>query len=273
MRSITFTMDLEDYGLKGRDPVPIDDAVDAILRAASAARALGTVFVVGTLAERRPDLVQRCADEGHEVALHGYRHVPIDQLGHRGFIDDLARGRAAVEDALGRPIIGYRAPLFSLTNRTPWAPDALAKAGFVYSSSVLPARNPIRGYPGAPRAPFRWASGLIEFPCPVGGSRGVEIPYLGGVYMRYLPMSLVRRWGGRADPAVILWLYCHPYDADVTGRALQLPHAGRLTTAILGLRRRATPSRVATVLAGSPGSQPLGELVANADTFPLMSPT
>lgn len=269
---VTFTLDLEDYGLRGELPVPIDSAVERILEAASDARAIGTVFVVGELAARRPDLVRRCVEAGHEVALHGYRHVPIDELGQRGFVEDLARGRAAVEAASGCAIEGYRAPLFSLTHRTPWAPEALAAAEFTYSSSVLPAPNPIRGYPGAPRAPFRWASGIVEFPCPVGGPRGAKIPYLGGVYMRYLPMWLIRRWAAQADPAVIPWLYCHPYDADLTGRALRLPHAGRVTTAVLGLRRRQTPLRISAMLATWPGGRPLRDFVGRADTFPVMAP-
>ena len=263
---ITFTFDLEGYGLKGVAAPPIEDAVEAILDAADGIR--GTVFVVGELARERPDLVAMCTMAGHEIALHGDRHVPIDQLGEHGFRDDLRRGRAAVEDAAGESLVGYRAPLFSLTRITPWAPAILADEGFSYSSSVLPARSPIRGLPGAPRAPFRWLDGPVELPCPLGGASRGMLPYLGGVYLRYLPLRLVRRWARGAGADEALWIYCHPYDADRTGARLELPHAGRVTTAILGLRRRGTPERIRAVLdLGAPGA-PLRDVAARAGDLP-----
>lgn len=259
-RAISFTLDLEDYALCGTT-APLDRSVDAILAAAAAAGARGTVFVVGELAERRPDLVARCHDAGHEIGLHGYRHVPIDQLGPAGLRDDVLRGRDVVESITGERILGYRAPLFSITPATSWAPAILAEIGIRYSSSVLPAANPIRGFPGAPRGAFRWKSGLVEFPCPVGGVGRMRIPFLGGVYLRYLPMTLVRHLAKRS-PVDPQWLYCHPYDVDETGIALALPHAGRATTWVLGRRRRGCAHRITQVLSlGSAGS-PLGEIAA-----------
>lgn len=261
---ITFTLDLEDYWLRGDGQVPLDRSVDRILDAAASAGAVGTVFVVGELARHRPDLVRRCRAAGHEVALHGYRHVALDALGPAGFREDVERGAGVLSDITGEPVVGYRAPLFSLTPRTAWAPGILADLGFLYSSSVLPARNPIHGWPGAPRSAFAWPSGLIEFPCPLGGVGPLAIPYLGGVYLRYLPMPLVRRLAAASPQGRPLWLYCHPYDVDDTGRALTLPHAGRLTTWILGRRRRGTPSRIAGVLSASGPGRPLGTLAAGS---------
>jgi polysaccharide deacetylase family protein (PEP-CTERM system associated) len=270
-RPVVFTMDLEDYRLQRRSTAPLAASVSLLLEAAERAGATGTIFVVGELAERRPDLVRLCADRGHEIALHGYRHVPIDTLGERAFKDDVARGRCAVEEAAGCRVVGYRAPLFSLTQRTPWAPSILAAEGFSYSSSILPARSPIRGAAGAPRVPFRWESGLIEFPCPVGGPRVSLIPYLGGVYMRYIPMALITRWARRASPAELLWLYCHPYDADASGGRLDLSHAGYLTTAILSKRRRGTPERVEAILQKSPGGSTLARCAVDAGRLPTFA--
>jgi polysaccharide deacetylase family protein (PEP-CTERM system associated) len=266
---ISFTMDLEGYGLRGMAAPPIERAVATILSATDGRR--GTIFVVGELARERPELVRMCVEGGHEIALHGHRHVPIDELGERGFRDDLRRGRAAVEDVAGHSVIGYRAPLFSLTRMTPWAPAALAEEGFVYSSSVLPARSPIRGLPGAPHGPFRWRNGIVELPCPVGGTSHWLLPYLGGVYLRYLPIRLVRRWARLAHPREALWLYCHPYDADRTGRRLDLPHAGAATTTILGLRRRRTPERIRAVLELGPSGGPLGDIAARLTALPEFS--
>lgn len=268
---ITFTLDLEDYWLRGDGPVPLDRALDSILAAAAAAGATGTVFVVGELAERRPDLVRRCRMAGHEVALHGYRHVAIDELGPAGFRQDVERGAAVLSEITGDPVVGYRAPLFSVTPRTAWAPAILAELGFVYSSSVLPARNPIHGWAGAPRHAFVWTSGLVEFPCPVAGRGPLSVPYLGGVYLRYFPASLVRGLASRAYGGRPLWLYCHPYDADDTGRALFLPHAGRLSRWILSRRRRGTAARIADVLAAAGAGPTLGALASASAHLPVFS--
>ncbi len=216
----------------------------------------GTVFVVGELAERRPDLVLRCRDAGHEIGLHGYRHVPIDELGEQAFRQDVSRGRDVLEHITGEGVTGYRAPLFSITPSTAWAPGILTGMGFRYSSSVLPTRSPIRGFPGAPHRPFRWSCGLVELPCPIGGIGAASIPYLGGVYLRYLPMVAVRTMTRRHSD-LAQWLYCHPYDVDDTGRTLHLPHAGMMTTRILGWRRRGTPRRIADVLGRGPAGVPL----------------
>lgn len=266
-----FTLDLEDYWLRGNAEVPLDRAVDRVLAAADDAHARGTVFVVGELAERRPDLVLRCRDAGHEIALHGYRHVPIDQLGPEAFADDVARGLTVLREIIGETVRGYRAPLFSVTPATAWAPAVLSELGLMYSSSILPARNPIRGFPGAPTGMFRWKDGIVEFPCPVGGPRVAAIPYLGGVYVRYLPMRAVRSFASRHADEQPLWLYCHPYDVDDTGVALDLPHAGRVTNWILGHRRRDAPSRIVSVLALGRESRPLGEVAASAAGLPVFA--
>jgi peptidoglycan/xylan/chitin deacetylase (PgdA/CDA1 family) len=268
---ITFTLDLEPYGLRGIAKPPIDDALDALLDAAARCDAVGTVFVVGTLAEDRPDLVRRCAEAGHEIALHGYRHTPIDELGEAGFRDDLRRGRAVLEDLIGRRVSGYRAPLFSLSSLTPWAPGILGEDDFDYSSSVLPAFSPIRGLPGAPRRPFRWADGPIELPCPVGGIGSWAVPYLGGVYLRYVSLRLSARLVTRTAPDEVLWLYCHPYDADGTLHRLDLPQAGRGMTAILSARRGNTAERVRRVLRmGGGPAPPLGDRARALRDLPVV---
>lgn len=265
---VSFTLDLEDYWLRGGAPGPIDASVDRLLACAAAADSRGTVFVVGDLAARRPDLVRRCAEAGHEMAIHGYVHTPIDDLGADGFRADIRRARATVEDITGQPVAGYRAPLFSITAQTPWAPDILRDEGFAYSSSVLPAASPIRGFPGAPRTPFRWTCGLVELPCPIGGLGPGRVPYLGGVYLRYLPMRVVRRLAARAPSDAVQWLYCHPYDVDTTGVQLSLPHAGRVTTRVLSHRRRGAAARITSILGMASGGAPLAEHVARLSALP-----
>ena len=266
---ITFTLDLEDYWLRGEGHVPLDRSVDRILDAAALAGSTGTVFVVGELAERRPDLVQRCRGAGHEIALHGYRHVPIDHLGPDAFRSDVRQGKTILEDLIGATVHGYRAPMFSLTARTPWAPRMLSEEGFEYSSSVLPGLSPIRGFPGLPSSPFRWEGGPLELPCPVAGLGRWALPYLGGVYLRYIPLGAVQRLVKRAHPSEVLWLYCHPYDVDDTRFALELPQAGAVSNRILSARRGGSEHRIRAVL--QLGSAPtLLERAGSITSFPVV---
>jgi len=213
-QGITFTLDLED----GRERGCRDDRFEAVTRRLLdflAERSVqGTVFVVGQLAEDCPGLVREVAHRGHEIALHGYRHVPLTQLDAATFQSETKKGKALLEDLIGGPVMGYRAPIFSLVRSTVWAAPILGELGFAYSSSVLPAKSPLFGFPGCPSRPFSWPVGLVELPVPVAAVGATGIPFLGGVYLRALPWPVVKialkTWGRRQS----LWTYCHAHDFD-----------------------------------------------------------
>lgn len=213
-RGITFTLDLED----GRENGTAADRFVAVTRRLLdflAARGVrGTVFVVGQLAEDHPNLVREVARQGHEIALHAYRHVPLTQFDAAAFRSDTRKGKALLEDLTGRAVAGYRAPIFSLVRSTAWAADILAELGFAYSSSVLPAKSPLYGFPGCPSSPFTWPGGLIELPVPVASIGATGIPFLGGVYLRVLPWPAVRLGLALCGRRQSLWTYCHAHDFD-----------------------------------------------------------
>ena len=215
-----------------------------------------TVFVVGELARSHPDLVREVAGRGHEIGLHGLRHVTLGDIGPKRLRGELREGRALLEDIAQAPIVGFRAPLFSLTPQTAWALDDIADCGFTYSSSVLPAANPLHGWPGASRTPFRWANGLIELPCPVAGAGRAMVPYLGGIYLRYVPLSVTKRLLTRGGVDAFAWSYLHPYDLDADEPFFVLPWAGWLTSRVLHTRRSATLPRIEQILAAAGGAAP-----------------
>ncbi len=222
-----------------------------------------TVFIVGEIARTHPELVRRVAEGGHEIGLHGLRHVTLGDVGRERLLRELREGRELLETAAQVAVHGFRAPIFSLTPTTAWALDDILAAGFAYSSSVLPAANPLHGWPDAPRQAFRWPNGLIELPCPVIGVGRISIPFLGGIYLRYVPAVLTRRFARRSDELTVLWSYSHPYDLDPDEPFLVMPHAGWLTSRILHTRRGATLDRLATAVAAAGGAgPPLGEVIA-----------
>jgi len=219
----------------------------------------GTFFIVGTVARQFPDLVREIARTGHEVAFHGHDHTPLDLDEPLKFSRETRDGKRFLEDLIGRRIVGYRAPIFSLIRGTAWCADHLAELGFTYSSSILPAASPRYGYAGAPREPFRWPSGVIELPVAVTSFAGVTLPYLGGVYFRYLPTWLVLQ-RVRASPSGGLWTYLHPYDCDADEGFQRVERTNVVESLILWRNRKGTLPKLERLLKGC-ASPPLGDRV------------
>jgi polysaccharide deacetylase family protein (PEP-CTERM system associated) len=178
-----------------------------------------TFFVLGWVAERHPELVQEIASRGHEIACHGYGHEIVYEIGPERFREDLRRARAAIEDATGVKVEGYRAPSFSITERSLWALEILAEEGFRFDSSIFPIRHYRYGIPEFDRRPLRLdlpnGASLREFPLTTLELGPLRLPLAGGAYLRFLPPALFR-WGlsrlERADvPSV---LYLHPWEID-----------------------------------------------------------
>jgi peptidoglycan-N-acetylglucosamine deacetylase len=270
---ITVTLDVEDHlGQYGRDARYIANT-QRILAFLAERKVRGTFFVVGRVAETAPALVREIASAGHEIACHSQRHMPLDRETSESFRTGTARAKEALEQAAGVPVEGYRAPIFSLTARTRWAVDELATLGFRYSSSVLPAANPLYGFPGAPRAPFRWPNGLVEFPVPLAQAGPARLPYLGGIYLRYLPGWLIRRWA-RARTGDVLWTYLHPYDFDSAEPYAPMPDTATWVSVLLWLNRGGTWDKLAGLIAMGTG-KPLGDTASDsafAAGLPVMNP-
>src|SRR6202035_4512931 len=77
-----------------------------------------TVFIVGEIARSHASLVRRVAEGGHEVGLHGLRHVTLGEVGPARLQAELYEGRTLLQDAAQTPVRGFRAPIFSLTPAT-----------------------------------------------------------------------------------------------------------------------------------------------------------
>jgi hypothetical protein len=113
-----------------------------------------TFFVLGWIAEQYPDLIRRIQKEGHEIACHGYAHKLIYTQSEQEFREDIRKAKVILEDITGSSVIGYRAPSYSITNKSKWAFEVLIEEGFQYDSSIFPIRHDFYGMPEAPRFPF-----------------------------------------------------------------------------------------------------------------------
>jgi len=205
-----------------------------------------TFFVLGWLAEQRPEVVRRIAQAGHEVASHGWWHYRVNRIDRETFREEVRRSKAILEELVGAPVEGFRAPSFSITPGYEWAFDLLIEEGYQYDSSVFPIRRPGYGYPGSPRWRYRIdrpAGSLLEFPMATLGIGPIRIPAAGGGYLRHMPLAVIRRAfreaGRSGEPGTF---YVHPWEVDPdqprlpVGRLTTLRHYGGLEKTLPRLR-------------------------------------
>jgi polysaccharide deacetylase family protein (PEP-CTERM system associated) len=196
----------------------VERNVDAILEMFDEAEVKATFFTLGWVAKRHPALMRRVAEQGHEIASHGWDHARVFTLTKDEFAEDLKKTKAVIEDATGFAVTGYRAPSFSIDARTPWAYMVLAEQGYAYSSSVAPVVHDHYGWREAPRFAFRplaW-SNLVEIPVTTAEFAGRRLAAGGGGFFRVLPYAFsrwaIRQVNRRDDrPAVF---YFHPWEID-----------------------------------------------------------
>jgi len=233
-----FTVDLEDYfqvtGFEASVPFAswaghesrLEWNTERLLELLAARKTCATFFALGWTAERHPGLIRRIHAAGHELASHSYAHRLVYRLSPAAFREDTRRAKAVVEALTGDPVLGYRAPSFSITRRSLWALEILADEGFAYDSSIYPILRDRYGIPGAPRHAFPvrlGAAGLLEIPPTTLRRLGVNLPLGGGGYLRLFPEALFRRGlaaviEGERRPAV---LYVHPWELDPEQPRLQ----------------------------------------------------
>lgn len=195
----------------------LPQSIDRILQMFDEAGVLATFFVLGCVCERQPTIIRRIADAGHEVASHGYGHERVSRKTREEFREDVVRTRKLLEDTAQAPVVGYRAPSFSIGKENLWALDVLEETGHRYSSSIVPINHDHYGLPSAPRFPYRLSHGaLLEIPPSTLALFGRNWPCAGGGYFRLLPYAysraalrhLVER---ETMPAVF---YFHPWEID-----------------------------------------------------------
>ncbi len=177
-----------------------------------------TMFWLGWAAEKHPALLRRCAEAGHEIASHGYAHVLAYEAGREKFREDIRHGKKILEDITGAEVFGFRAAGFGTTADTPWLFDEIRAAGFVYDSSVFPAKRGHGGIADFNREPHQMDAhdgSLLEIPQSVVEVCGRRVSFFGGGYLRLAPIALIK-WGiGKLQESGLpLVVYVHPREVD-----------------------------------------------------------
>ena len=240
-----FTVDVEEYfqveafsdRIPKQDwdkfPSRVEETTTELLELLETHRVRGTFFVLGWIARIHPTLVETVCKAGHEIASHGFDHSMITEMTPEAFRLDIRKSKEILEGITGTPVNGYRAPTFSITEKTSWAYEILLQEGNSYSSSVFPVWHDRYGWPKFGNDPRRMASSKIgeiwEIPLSVGSMGPFRIPFGGGGYLRTYPLKLTdalfRRLKRDGRHGVV---YIHPWELDTRQPAIQAPFFRRL---------------------------------------------
>ncbi|MDA7874393.1 DUF3473 domain-containing protein [Rhodopirellula sp.] len=198
-------------------PCRVEANTERLLAIFSEAQVSGTFFVLGWVANKYPKLIRRIAEAGHELASHGYWHRLVYTLSREEFRRDIKDSKNAIGDATGVDVTAYRAPSFSITNKSLWALETLVEEGFEVDSSIFPIRHDRYGVPDAsPEIHSRVtpAGSITEIPPSFWHSRIAKVP-IGGGYFRLFPESLTSKAitavRNEGRPAMF---YLHPWEID-----------------------------------------------------------
>jgi len=211
----------------------VSQSLDKTLQLLREHKVDATFFIVGELAEKHPEMMDKIVRNGHETAFHGYYHDPLWVLSPDEFRQEVVRFNSMVRSVTGEKCLGFRAPSYSIDNETLWALDILEEVGYLYDSSVFPMKTPLYGVSSAPVKPYRPSSrniveqdrsrNLIEFPALVYPVMGLRIPTAGGFYLRFLPSFIikkaVKKMNAQGFPAVLSF---HTWEMDNSTPRLNL---------------------------------------------------
>jgi len=189
---------IQKYLIQSSRQPSVINGIDKILNWLRKNETYATFFVVGELLQFKPELMDKILGDGHEIGFHTMHHTRLDTPGFREKFDGELKDFARLTDGKSK---GFRAPTFSLNIHSAWAVDDLANNGYLYDSSVVPARTSLYGLPEAESKPYRISSStlikddpqgrIMEYPLLVTNLFGKKIPAAGGFYVRVLPTKVI----------------------------------------------------------------------------------
>ncbi len=190
-----------------------------------------TFFVLGWVAERYPGLIKALADQGHEIASHGYGHELVTRQTPERFRQDVKRAKDILENLTGKPVIGYRAPSFSITAKTLWAISILVEQGHQYDSSIYNRfhRSEKAGIREGSYVIDTAAGSIWEVSPSTMNLCGIQLPVAGGGYFRLLPYAASKAFLRQLEKqGAQIVMYFHPWEIDPEQPRMDGPWLSRI---------------------------------------------
>lgn len=200
------------------------ESIDALRTILSAHNHYATFFVTRLIVDTYPEILQTLVHDGHEIGIHGISHTRLHHIhDHHTFKRDLQETVGRIYAITGKHPRGFRAPHFSLDEKTAWLLPILEESGFVYDSSIFPIKHHEYGVAHTPLQPYRIdykditqenpQSPLLEIPPAIYTLGPIKIPISGGIYFRVLPVTLFAFLLKRhASQGFVPHIYLHPHE-------------------------------------------------------------
>ncbi len=218
-----FTVDLEDwyqgiempYDSWGSYEKRVEVGMNKLIQLLSDSNTKATFFTLGWIAEKYPKMIKLLADQGHELASHGYSHEKVYNLKPETFREEVRKTKSIIEDLTGTNIVAYRAPFFSITVDSLWALPILREEGHTIDCSISPVKTWRYGISSAPDHIFRIPDvDMIEFPVSTFTLMGKALA-LGGAYFRLFPYMISQgAYKKRVSKDAFSMFYIHPWEYD-----------------------------------------------------------
>jgi len=174
--------------------------IDTILEFLRKHDTYATFFMVGEILEKFPDILDKILENGHEIGFHTMYHSRLDS---DNFQEKFSKELDDFAILTNNKSKGFRAPTFSLNEKSAWAIDILEKHGYLYDSSIVPVKTSMYGNSSAPNNPYKITSDslyqnnddgkIMEFPLMTTKFLGKTIPSGGGFYLRTLPFGTTKK--------------------------------------------------------------------------------
>lgn len=180
-----------------------DNYLSRILDLLEHQRTKATFFCVGGMATDFPNVVRRITSKGHEVGCHSHTHQWLNKMSQKEALEDTRTAVDALEQCIGKKVVSYRAPAFSIGEQNKWAFEVLAECGIERDASVFPASRDFGGFPQfkehVPTLVNYHGITIKEFPIPTTKLFGKELAYSGGGYFRFFPLWFIKNQIKKSD--------------------------------------------------------------------------
>jgi polysaccharide deacetylase family protein (PEP-CTERM system associated) len=238
-----FTVDLEDWyqgvGIPAADwnryEKRLNIGFEVLMNLLNKKNVKATFFVLGNVIEEYPETIRQLINEGHEIACHSYSHTELFYLDAGLFEKEILRCIELLKP-FGKNYAGFRAPYFSIDNRSWWALDILKKNHFYYDASIYPGDSKRTGIVGY-RKDIHYIETAALWEAPVSTFKFLTFDFaLGGAFFRILPYKIFAEKLKKINLTRPGIFYMHPWELDETHPHLsflslrrKIPHYWNLT--------------------------------------------
>jgi len=174
-----------------------------------------TFFVLGWVAREFPHILKNIDSLGYEIATHSNKHQLVYEQSKYEFRKDLYTSIQSIEDVIGKKVIIYRAPGFSIKEENKWVFEELINQGIEIDCSVFPSKRSHGGFESyghaEPSIINTGSAELKEFPINLFKIADKDLIFSGGGYFRLIPYWMIKMMMTNSD---YVMTYFHPRDFD-----------------------------------------------------------